>query len=421
MPAQRAVPGACSLPFPWRSQTEPADSVFVLGYNTVIHYHNTAAQRLLGFDHTELRGLNFECLLVSQDNSLKADLYRLQLNRKVQCKNKSGDTMTVLMSVGTGAISGAIMFMVVLRETVHNVEDATVPALFHELRNPLNRISCGVDYLLTSPENPLEELSSMARVMAYVVELMDNSLDMSKLLAKKLTLERNPFNLREECMAAYHAISHLLSPGIILLDSDIPDTLVLGSSRHLRQILINLLSNAAKYTKTGNLGLHVLVEKITTTEIHIQFQVADTGCGISSDDMDRLFAQYSQLERGQCGQKGTGLGLFLSQALVQLMGGKIEVASPWCEGLQPCQNGHQQSGTMFYFSLTLPLAHEGPSEEPELQTPLVSLPSNLRVLIADDDKINRELLIRIMTRQGAFKGLGWQILLGHSPKPKKRE
>eukprot|EP00997_Jenningsia_sp_PLL12_P009647 NODE_664_length_1531_cov_82.951417_g544_i0.p1 GENE.NODE_664_length_1531_cov_82.951417_g544_i0~~NODE_664_length_1531_cov_82.951417_g544_i0.p1 ORF type:complete len:424 (-),score=135.51 NODE_664_length_1531_cov_82.951417_g544_i0:259-1509(-) len=283
--------------------------------------------------------------------------------------------------------------------------------LFHELRNPLNSISAGIDYAIDyaavdTISAVQEELRQMSRVMDHVTQLLDNVLDMSKLSANQLVLGCDPFDVNEELTSVCHAIGHLLKPGVELRKQLLETvTFVGGSPRHLRQVLINLLSNALKFTTSGFVSLVVLMLSDDGDRVCLQFQAGDTGCGVSEEGRARLFRKYAQLSRGQEGQKGTGLGLYLSQELVRLMGGLIEVVSPWSPGPQP-NEGPTRTGTMMYFTLEFPKRQASTRAMSSLP---LDLPTGLRVLVVDDELSNRMLLTRVLTTMGAFKGLEWVV------------
>jgi CheY-like chemotaxis protein len=170
----------------------------------------------------------------------------------------------------------------------------------------------------------------------------------------------------------------------------VPDTLI-GDSLRLRQVLINLLANAIKFTEQGEVRLSISLQQRDANEARLLFAVTDTGVGISAEQQDKLFQPFAQVDDGSTRSfGGTGLGLVISQELVQLMGGSIKLDS---------QVG---VGSCFSFELALPLAEAAIKSN---VLPTISLNpeplKDVRFLIVDDDNFNQKIITKVLENFGA--------------------
>jgi len=236
----------------------------------------------------------------------------------------------------------------------------------HEIRTPMNSISG----FLTLVENDLfddkDEMKNFATDVRAasdtLLQIINNILDISKIEAGKMELNEVEFNLRQEVEKALAIIKQAVrSKGLGLnfhIDNNIPDNLI-GDATRYRQIILNLLSNAHKYTDKGEITLTLSCINSTKEFVRFQTSVQDTGPGIPKEKMSKLFEAYSQLDASQS-TKGTGLGLVICKEFVQLMGGSIDVESK--EG----------EGTRFFFELSFKVSE---SNQPPIIDASHSIPS----------------------------------------------
>ncbi len=236
-----------------------------------------------------------------------------------------------------------------LRESEHRAEAANraksvfLANMSHEIRTPLNAI-LGYAQVLVRDANLTDEqrrnLTTIRRSGEYLLTLINDILDLAKIEAGRLTCQVGPFDLARllnEVTALFAQQARDRGLDLRLEAGALPG-LVAGDERKLRQVLINLLGNALKFTAAGE----VLLRVATTPSEGLRFSVSDTGPGIPLPDQTRIFQPFAQAEAGRKTQGGTGLGLALSSQFVRLMGGDLRVDSTPSEG------------SCFFFTLPLP-------------------------------------------------------------------
>ena len=224
----------------------------------------------------------------------------------------------------------------------------------------------------------------------HLLALINEILDLSKIEAGQLQLQTSSFNLRQmldnisETLSARAKIKHLK----LQCEFEIGATRCIKTDeKRLRQILINLLDNAIKYTDSGK-----VVFKVEMNAEKYRFSVEDTGIGIAREHLDDIFSTFHQLHNPTQGYvEGTGLGLAISEQLVRLLGGKLQV------------NSQPGLGSRFWFDLDLPIADEAGQAEsllPDVRVITAVKGDRRKILIADDETDNRALLIDMLTPFG---------------------
>jgi len=280
-------------------------------------------------------------------------------------------------------------------------------AMSHEIRTPLSGV-LGLLNLLeeTSLDTKQKDLTaSIQNSGAMLLSVVNDILDFSKIAAGKLTLDEVPFDLRGAIAEAAGPARRMAEhKGLVFectISGDIP-VLVRGDAKRLKQVLANLLSNALKFTEAGRVELSVaMAPQSDAGETLVEFAVTDTGIGIAPANCEHLFEEFSQADQSTARRfGGTGLGLAISRRLVEGMGGSIRVES--------------EAGIGSRFTFQVPFLTNAPGvAEPSAVPPIKPEPSparpdqalSLRILIAEDNAVNRRVISHMVER------LGHQVLL----------
>jgi len=213
-----------------------------------------------------------------------------------------------------------------------------VANMSHEIRTPMNILFGMSDMLLDSPlsDAQREHVQALRRNAAGLLRIIDDVLDFSKIEAGKLVLESIPLALRRVVTEIARVLAHRARAKSLALNTrfhpDVPDT-VLGDPTRLRQVLLNLIDNAIKFTEQGSVTVEIGVESATDDQVVVRFAVIDTGIGISPEMQALVFEAFTQAD-GTTTRRfgGTGLGLTISLQLVSLMGGRMWIESTPGEG-----------------------------------------------------------------------------------------
>jgi two-component system, sensor histidine kinase and response regulator len=268
-------------------------------------------------------------------------------------------------------------------EEATEAKSAFLANMSHEIRTPLNGI-LGMTTLALQTRLSAEQREYLTTVKSSaesLLELINDILDFSKIEARRLDLEHTEFDLRETIGDTAKLLAlRAAEKGIELachIVSDVPEIL-LGDAGRLRQVLLNVMGNAVKFTTEGEVVLHVSVQTRSADRVTLHFAVSDTGIGIPLDKQRQIFQAFTQADSSTTRRYGgTGLGLAIALRLVELMGGRL-----WVES-------RQGSGSTFFFTATF--------EQPKAARRRAAAAKpralqGLRVLVVDDNATNRRIL-----------------------------
>ena len=270
----------------------------------------------------------------------------------------------------------------------------------HEIRTPMNGVIGTTHLLLETPLSALQRdyVETVRASGEALLVLINDILDLSKMESGRMAIERAPFSLREVIEESLEVVAPLAARQGIALSSEageagdgVPRALM-GDHARIRQVLVNLLGNAVKFTPGGGVRVALSVRPLDDGRFEAHFAVADTGIGIPAEELDRLFVPFSQLDGSLARQRGgTGLGLAISRRLVELMGGRI-----WAESAVG-------EGSTFHFTIPGEAAAPPPRRPAVIPVRLdrgLARRHPLSILLAEDHPVSRRVTAALLAHLG---------------------
>ena len=395
------------------------DGVIIIDPRGIVEDFNPACEKLFGYPAQEVIGRNVSMLMPSpykQEHDGYLARYRttgerriIGIGREVEGRRRDGSTFPLELSVGETRQGDQRTFVGIIRditarkaaeralqeakkqaESASQAKSQFLANMSHEIRTPMNAV-LGYTQIMDNdtgfPERHRQALKAIDRAGNHLLGVINQILDLSKIEAGAMELDKGDFDLNElvESISAIFDFRCEHKGLTWKVEHRIEQAMVRGDQGKLRQVLINLLGNAVKFTSQG--GVRLLVRGTGDT---YHFEVADTGPGIARAERERIFEPFQQADEG-ISKGGTGLGLTLSRRQVELMGGNLQVISS--EG----------GGSRFAFDIRLPRA-EGPVAPASLTTERftrLAPDCRLEALVVDDVADNRKLLSSMLQTIGA--------------------
>lgn len=272
-------------------------------------------------------------------------------------------------------------------ESANEAKSVFLANMSHEIRTPMNSILGFTDILLakTTDEKLLKYVKTIKMSGDSLLKIINDILDISKIEAGKFNLELIPSEVREIGHYIEDTFAKTVNDKnldlVIDMSNDVPEFVSLDPNR-LRQVLINLIGNAIKFTSEGSVSLKISGENISDHTVDLKFEILDTGIGIPKEDLSKIFESFEQQsQQSNAKYGGTGLGLSISRKIIELMGGELNVSSVHGEG------------SNFHFTLkSIPILNNVSSSMPEQEDNVTLNSQGLTVLVVDDIQKNIDLI-----------------------------
>ncbi len=396
------------------------DAIITINERGIIQTFNPAAEKIFGYLASDVIGKNIRLIVPEPHGDLHDGYIRRYLEtgeqriigktRELFGIRKDRTLFPMEISVSEMKLGEEVSFIGIIRdisqrkliesELIKAREDAEranraksdfLAVMSHEIRTPMNGI-LGMTQLALDTELTQEQRDNLNLVLYAadsLLSIINDILDFSKIEAGKLDLDFSDFHIRERLEEIIHSLAvRAAQKGleiILWVAEDVPEV-VTGDIGRLRQILINLVGNAIKFTDSGEIVVQVGLESRKDDEVELRFEIKDTGIGIPPEKQRMIFNPFTQVDSSTTRKYGgTGLGLAITAQLVELMQGRI-----WVESTQG-------EGSQFYFTCRMGTRSVAINSSRSQELNVVQ---NVRILVVDDNETNRLILERILTRWG---------------------
>lgn len=402
------------------------DMLLILDTDFNIQTVNNALEEMTGYDEQELKGAHFAQLVHSDDNPMLLP-HMEQFKKRGKCLN-----VEVLLTTKKGLkiptscsfsyllnnkkkANGILIIakdITKLKQTEQELQEAKNKAeaanqaksnflsnMSHEIRTPLNGIMGFTDLLAQTSltETQKKYLDLIKTSGSSLTRLLHDILDLHRIEQDKISIEAHAFNYKKTISSNLEPYKHMAEGKDLTFadtyEESIPE-FVLGDPERITQVLVNLVSNAIKFTEKGSIQIHHKAEYIEDNYIKLTCTVTDTGIGIPSEKQDLIFNHFTQSDESITRKfGGSGLGLTISKKLAELMLGEVGVISP---------APNQDNGSVFWFSAVLtPAQQEESTADSSIDPSTFKLPEGTQILVADDNMINTVLIRDVLQGLGA--------------------
>lgn len=397
------------------------DAIITFDENGRIEWFNPAAEQMFGYSAADIRGHYLEVLLpdprlgqIEQDalalstekGDGRADI--ISIRNEISGKKQNGDIFPLAFTISQMMVQGERQFIGIARdislqkqveqellvakeeaEKANQTKSQFLANTSHEIRTPLNAI-IGLTSLLLETNLDTEQrlfVETTQQSSNNLLAILNDILDLSKIEAGKLEFVSRPFHL-QSCILE---VVNLLRPSavekglplITQFNQNMPQVFI-GDENRIRQILLNLISNAIKFTSEGEVQVRLNGENLPGDKFEIRLAIQDTGVGLPQDYQNWLFAAFEQGRKDHSQElDGTGLGLAITKRLVEIMNGRIQVETV------------ENEGSTFFITLPLPISKEPVAEN--MSARMKAFDSDLakshplRILIAEDNTTNQKV------------------------------
>lgn len=355
-----------------------------------------------------LKGNNIEI------DEYKKEINKIEIDKKNQSKLISKSKIINILAIIIIGIFGLLLFLLnrnsirnqnnnknlikknfQLKEAIemanvaNKVKSQFVSTISHELRTPLYGVIGITDIIYDDYKNLIDNkhLEALKFSAKYLLTLINDILQISKIEESEIVLEKTKFNILEEVNSICNALQFIAINNNVaiktIIDSNIPKLLT-GDQTRLSQILMNLITNSLKFTKNGTVWVILTLENFENNKYFINFKVKDTGIGIAPENQSKIFDKFTQIKRKDDDYQGTGLGLSIVKKLIDLFDSEIYLES------------ELNMGTTFSFSIGFDIFKEINNIPFEVKK---NINSNLKFLVVEDNKINQIVTKKIIDQK----------------------